>query len=577
MTTTIDPATVPAQAPTAGVSARTSADTPTVSATTTPVSATTVPVSVEDLQGFAGWLDTTDDNPAEDTEGRPQGTSRLRFWLGLAFLLGGLAVGLVGFYLSFGNLSTAGHERFGFNPGRDSILFALGVDGTILVCLIGDLMFATRGRSFWLLRPVAHAFTALTIVLNSIAHGPIWDNWDKALSHAAMPVVFVVLVEAARHYLVTEAELEMGVGRDPIPWHRWIMHPVSTAGIFRTMKTWGYGYTQVRTQRRDLAIYQVWLAHREEIEQGLAEGRVGVLDRLPVLLAAHGVTVDQALTLPARMKRAEQRRTQTAEREARELAAAADRHARELAHAEELAKTAAEAKTMEAKGELAQLKARVAGAEKVAVAEAEGARAAAELRTRTTLSAAQRAASAAERQAAEEAAAEESVVVAEAKRRAAETERAAAEAAAKTAAAKLAEQRAKADAQDKAAEVKEAVRRIVEDEARIAAAKRSAAEDVALAAEADKAAAEAGAQAATMRARAAQTEALADMSIVQIKTRVVARVLLTTPDADGATIAAALGGKSAPSTVSTYKKAAEELIAAGYDPTTGHDPELPQR
>ncbi|MFF1779947.1 hypothetical protein [Streptomyces virginiae] len=60
------------------------------------------------------------------------------------------------------------------------------------------------------------------------------------------------------------------------------------------MKRWGMAYSQVRRQRRELAIYEVWLAHREEIEKGLKKDDVGVLDRLPVLLAPHGVTVEQA-------------------------------------------------------------------------------------------------------------------------------------------------------------------------------------------------------------------------------------------------------------------------------------------
>lgn len=583
MTTTMPPGTIPAQGPSSAATEPISAAGATVSAEPGSVSAATLPGSAAGAEGLAGWLDGADDTAAdsaaeeaEEAEGGPQGSSRLRFWLGFSFLLGGVAVGLIGFYLSFGNLSTAGHQRFGFAPGRDSILFALGVDGTILVCLIGDLMFAARGRSYWLLRPVAHAFTALTIVLNAIAHGSILQNLDKALPHAAMPVVFVVLVEAGRHHLVTEAALEMGVGRDPIPWHRWLMHPIKTGSIFRTMKAWGYGYTQVRTQRRELAIYEVWLAHREEIEQGLAKGKLGVLDRLPVLLAPHGVPVEKALALPARMLRAEQRRKQKTAWEALELKAADDRHERELKHRAGLEALAAEAEHLEAKGEVEQLRARVAGAEKVAVAEAEGASAAAELQAQAALAAAQRAATLEERRAAEEESAEESERVAEARLRAAEAEQAAAEAAAKTALAEADVERAKAEAEAEVAKARTAARRVVEEDARITAANRRIAEDEALTAEAEKRAADAQERMAAARARAAQAEALADMTTVQIKTRVVARLLLTTPDADGATIAAALGGKASPSTASTYKKAAEELIRAGYEPASGYDPEIQQ-
>ncbi|MCX5115487.1 DUF2637 domain-containing protein [Streptomyces sp. NBC_00378] len=544
---------------------------PDVSATAGTVSVTGSDVSAD---GLAGWLDDTGDaseaRPGHNRGGAPQGSSRLRYWLGLAFLLGGLAVGGIGFYLSFDNLSTAANTRFAFDPGAKSVLFALGVDVTIVVCLVGDLLFAVRGHAFWLLRPTAIGFTALTIYLNAAAHGSILDHPGLAASHAAMPIVFVALMEAARHYLVMEADLEMGIGRDPIPWHRWLMHPIQTSGIFRTMTTWALTYTQVRTQRRELAIYEVWLEHREEIEQGLADGKLGVLDRLPVLLAPHGVPVAQALALPARMRRAEQQRTQQQEREEQELQAAASRHERELEHQANLEATAAEAELLEAAGELAQLRARVAGQEKVAVAEAEGATAAAEFQSQVAITAARRAATEEQRRVAQEEEAVESERAAEAKRKAAEDDLAAAEAVRRTAeeAAKIA--LAKAEEQRGKAELVQAKQREAAA-AKIEAADRKEAADLTeLAAEAQVRAAETAERAAETRARAAQAEALANMSMVQIKTRVVARLLLANPGADGAEIAAALGGAS-PATASNYKKAALELIDKGYPEV---DPDL---
>ncbi|MET9603142.1 DUF2637 domain-containing protein [Streptomyces sp. NPDC006459] len=584
MTTTIESGTVPAQGTAPAPAAPVPVPGGAVAATTRPVSATkhfiAATRTTRSADGIAGWLDESDDADtpaaAEADESTPQGSKRLRFWLGAAFLIGGIALGIVGFYLSFGNLSTAAHQRFGFDEGADSTLFAIGVDVTILICLVGDLLFATRGRSYWVLLPIAHLFTALTIILNAIAHGSVVVHWDKALSHAFMPVIFVVLVGAGRHYLVTEAALKLGVGRDPIPWYRWALNPIDTGRAFRTMKRWELTYSQVRRQRRELAIYEVWLAHREEIEKGLKRDDVGVLDRLPVLLAPHGVTVEQARALPARMMRAEQHRRQQAEREERELKAEADRHERELKHAERMATTRAEAEALDAEGELAQLKARVAGAEKVAEAEAQGATAAAELKAQKTLSAVQRAATAEERRAADEAAAEESERAAAARLRAAEADRLAAEEAA--AAAELREQEAtKAAAAEveanRAADLKRTAARQLFDaseiEYRAAAQSRAAAEERRMAAENHE-------WAAAARARAAQNEALADMSMVQLKTRVVARLLLTTPDADGAAIAEALGGKASPSTASTYRKEAAELIARGYNPEAGIDPDIPQ-
>ncbi|MFJ9551850.1 DUF2637 domain-containing protein [Streptomyces erythrochromogenes] len=584
MTTTIESGTVPAQGTAPAPAAPVPVPGRAVAAAAHPIAATTPPISAtsgpRSADGLAGWLDEADDTATgtatEPEEGAPQGSSRLRWWLGAVFLIGGIALGVVGFYLSFGNLSTAAHERFGFDKGADSTLFAIGVDVTILICLVGDLLFATRGRSYWVLLPIAHLFTALTIVLNAIAHGSVVQHWDKALSHAFMPVIFVVLVGAGRHYLVTEAALRLGVGRDPIPWYRWALNPIDTYRAFRTMKRWGMAYSQVRRQRRELAIYEVWLAHREEIEAGLSKDDVGVLDRLPVLLAPHGVTVEQARALPARMLRAEQQRRQQAEREERELKAEADRHDRELKHAERMSATRAEAEALDAEGELAQLKARVAGAEKVAEAEAQGATAAAELKAQRTLAAVERAVTAEERRAADEAAAEESERAAEARLRAAEADRLAAEEAA-TAAELRDEEARKAAAEAAETQRVEALNlRAAQDRFAAAEADRLAAEQARAAAEERRLAAENTELAAAARARAAQNEALADMSMVQLKTRVVARLLLANPQIDGAEIAAALGGAS-PSTASTYRKSAEELIGRGYNPEAGFDPDISQQ
>ncbi|MFC9816053.1 hypothetical protein ACFVJM_28800 [Streptomyces virginiae] len=105
--------------------------------------------------------------------------------------------------------------------------------------------------------------------------------------------------------------------------------------------------------------------------------------------------------------------------------------------------------------------------------------------------------------------------------------------------------------------------RLTAEQARVAAADRQ------LAAENEE-------LAAAARAWAAQHEALADMSVVQLKTRVVARLLLVNPEADGAAIVDALGGKAAPSTASTYRNEAADLIARGYNPAASIDPDIHQ-
>ncbi|MFC3236914.1 hypothetical protein [Streptomyces nitrosporeus] len=250
----------------------------------------------------------------------------------------------------------------------------------------------------------------------------------------------------------------------------------------------------------------------------------------------------KALALPARMRRAEQQPTQ--------------RHARALEHQKELEATAAEAERLKAAGELAQLRARVTGQEKVALAEADGASAAAELQAQTTLAAARRAATEQDRRAALEEAAEETAQATEADRKTAEER-------ARITRAEADEARATADEAAAKARTEEAAQEI-------AARRKAAAADLETAAETELRAAETARFAAETRAAAAHAEALSSLDVVQIKTRVAARVLLADPQADGATLAAALGGASA-SRTSDYRKAALGLIAQGYPE---HDPDL---
>ncbi|MDX3064000.1 DUF2637 domain-containing protein [Streptomyces sp. ND04-05B] len=509
----------------------------------------------------------------------------------------GLAAALVGFALSYGALRTAA-VGWGFGEDWQSYVFPVGVDGLIIALYTIDLVLAWKRMSRPWLRAAAHTITAVTIGLNMAAAAgsapgspgltdALGEHPARLLAHAGMPIAYVLLTEAARWAIVRTAQLEAGAHDqgDRLTLADWALRLPTTWKIYRHAKTWPSTYTEARTHVRDLAVYRIWLKHRQEIEAGLAEDRVGVLDRMPGLLARYGVSVEEARALPALMQERERQLQEDQERadrdradrtarehqeqqrrqelQAREDERERQRQAREDAHAERLAAMTAEAEETRLAGELAVLRAETSGAARAAAATAEGAGAAAELEAQTTLAAARRVATEEQRRTAQEEAAEESERTAAARRRAAEhdrvtaaTVRAAAEEAARTAKARATEEQQSLLA-DRDAEEAAALRRTAAAADRDAAAMELAAAETVL-------------RAAEMRARVAHAEALADLTPVQIKTRVVARVLLATPEADGAEIATALGGAS-PSTASTYRKAALDLIAQGYPET---DPDL---
>ncbi|MEV5905409.1 DUF2637 domain-containing protein [Streptomyces sp. NPDC052127] len=308
---------------------------------------------------------------ADAVQGAPVPRRRLTqiMWtVAVVAAVAGLGVAGVGFTLSYGALVDAA-RGWGFGA-RGSYLFPLGIDGLIIALYSISLVLLWRGMPKPLLLVAAHATTAVTIALNVLAAADsapaspgVWDvaqtDPGRLLAHAAMPIAYVLLVEAARHLITRTARLESGAG--VLTLTDWLLAPASTWRVWRRAKLHGFTYATVRALERERAVYRVWLQYREEIENGLRDNAVTVLDRLPDLLAPHGVTVKEALKLPDRMRREEQERRTARERAARELQQQAEAERRAQEHADRLARLAAEAEELTAQGEVDRLRARVDG------------------------------------------------------------------------------------------------------------------------------------------------------------------------------------------------------------------------
>ncbi|MFE6274462.1 DUF2637 domain-containing protein [Streptomyces goshikiensis] len=479
--------------------------------------------------------------PAEDEPtGTPEVSRKVKVALGIAAVVGGCVMGAIGFYLSFGNLSKAGHTVFGFSVD-DGKFFAIGVDVAIVTCLLLDLFMATIRTSWPLLRFLAHVMTVASVYFNAAAFGSILDHPDKALSHGLMPVLFVIGVEAGRRILVHQAALP--ADHDVIPGHRWLLAFRPTWRIFKQMKLWDEGYSVAMGRLRDRAIFDAWNEYKAELKAAnLTEGSPAALARLPKKLEPFGLTVDEALALPDRMARQELRRKQEQ-----------DKRDRELELERERAEHQAEKERLAHRKEMASLTADLSATEGVAGAQARGAVAEAEARA----DAQARAASALSD-------AVESEEAAEAKKRAAEAKARAAEAEARAAEANSQKMAALAKTETDKAKALEGIHRAAEAEAG--------------AAEAQKRAAEAREAAAQILRRAVEAEDAANFTPRQRRVRIVARMILAKSPEDVTLdeVATAIGVTSG-STASTTKADAVALIEAGYDPARGYDPEAASR
>jgi hypothetical protein len=141
-----------------------------------------------------------------------------------------LALALTGMYVSFRTVYTY------VLPYFHGTAWAVpsGVDLAILVFSAADLMLMYWDIPMPGLRMVPWAFTAATIALNWQSGGPL----PIRIAHAAMPSLWVIFCEYARHVIRHRVGLVAGTRMEKIRKSRWLLAPFSTARMWRRMVLW---------------------------------------------------------------------------------------------------------------------------------------------------------------------------------------------------------------------------------------------------------------------------------------------------------------------------------------------------
>ncbi len=501
--------------------------------------------------------------PGDEGTASAKGPGRLGKWPGRVLAgviaLGMLIVAGVGFASSYDTLRKAAEDK-GFSEAL-SYWVPIGIDGAILAFLALDVYLTYRRIPKPLLRFAAHAMTLATVVLNATSGGKdgagLAQDPVRALWHGLMPILFVVGVEALRHLVLHATQIEDGKVTDRIPLHRWLLAPVPTARLYRRMRLANVrSYDEMIQREQDLDGYRVWLT--QELGGDLSKATDEQL--LPMTMAPKGFTVDQALALPAQWKaEADERARQEAERQALAEAEAAERAA-EL----EITKLAAA-------GRVEAARHRVTAETGTAAADADAVTAEAQARAEAARTRAELTRSQAERAVRAELEALESEEAAAALRRAAEHKKRTAEAEAEAEAERRRAQAERAEADRLEAEAAEQRRRKEAVEAETARA-------MADAEQARERAAEARYRIAVLEAEAATADDWADLTPRQRKARKVARMILAAGGHAGHVDVVALSDIEAAvgvgrTVASDIRKEAQELLAAGYDPTTAYTPQ----
>ncbi|MEU2739847.1 DUF2637 domain-containing protein [Streptomyces sp. NPDC007095] len=163
-------------------------------------------------------------------------------------------IGFVGSYAAVRRLAEAKHF------GAFAMIFPVGVDAGILVLLALDLLLTWLRMPFAMLRQTAWLLTSATIAFNGAA---AWPDPIGTGMHAVIPVLFVVVVEAARHAIGVAAEISAAKHMESVRLSRWLLDPVGTFRLWRRMKLWELrSYEQVIKLEQERLIERARLRRR---------------------------------------------------------------------------------------------------------------------------------------------------------------------------------------------------------------------------------------------------------------------------------------------------------------------------
>jgi hypothetical protein len=187
-----------------------------------------------------------------------------------------LALAVIGMYVSFQTVYEYVHPWF-----RDTAwAVPIAIDVAILVFSAADLLLSYWRMAKPSMRLIPWGFTAATIWLNWQAGGPV----PIRIAHAAMPGLWVLFCEYARHVLAARVGLVGGMRMEKVRRSRWLLAPLSTARLRRRMILW-----EITSYRRALELEAERRAEIARLE--MAHGRkwrrhAPAHERLAVKLAA---------------------------------------------------------------------------------------------------------------------------------------------------------------------------------------------------------------------------------------------------------------------------------------------------
>ncbi|MEV5911086.1 DUF2637 domain-containing protein [Streptomyces chartreusis] len=169
---------------------------------------------------------------------------------------GGAVIAVIGFVGSYTAVAELAEGK-GF--GRFAVIFPIGVDAGILVLLALDLLLTWLRMPLAMLRHIAWLLTAATIAFNGAVS---WPDPIGVGMHAVIPVLFVAVVEAARHAIGVAADVAADKRMESVRLSRWLLAPLGTFRLWRRMKLW-----ELRSYEAVIALEQARVIERARLRR----------------------------------------------------------------------------------------------------------------------------------------------------------------------------------------------------------------------------------------------------------------------------------------------------------------------
>ncbi|MFD0900123.1 DUF2637 domain-containing protein [Actinomadura sediminis] len=208
-----------------------------------------------------------------------------------------LALAVLGGVGSFATVREMAEPHF----GELAWIVPVGMDVGILILLAWDLLMEYLDLPWPVLRWVAWAYIAGTVLVNIAAAG---GDLAGSVMNAAMPMLFITVVEGVRHLIRRWVGLSSGTRVERVPAARWMLAPMSSLLLWRRMVLWhitGYREGLELEYRHLLAVselkqeygrwawrWQAPLTERlslrrlpDELTDGLASGEQAVEEETP--------------------------------------------------------------------------------------------------------------------------------------------------------------------------------------------------------------------------------------------------------------------------------------------------------